>query len=380
MAIRRLTSDVFSMAIERLAEQYAAGHRLVVSTSTGKDSTVILELAVIAATLTDRLPVDVIMRDEEILLPGSFEYAERIYNRPEINMKWVVAGQPIINAFNRENPYWWVFDDRLDPSEWVRQPPPFAEWIPDKMITSMNNPKRFPPAEGKDLMSIIGLRVQESQGRLYGLHSSGGYMTKPQAPYGVRLCRPIYDWTDGDVWKAILENGWDYNKAYDNMAKWNIPRARMRIGPPTMSAYAAPEFRIYKSVFPEWYNKVARRLHGVEQVARYGKKALLPERRAGESWAETFQRECIDRAPKWIAARAEEARTKLLRMHSRHATTPFPDFVPCHSCMGNSGSWRKLSLLLYNGDPFSLKVTVLPYVEPEFFREGAGKWGGRPSG
>lgn len=379
MAIKRLTTDVFTQAVERLAEMYANGHRLVVSFSTGKDSTVILEMAIIAATLTDRLPVDVVLRDEEIMLPGSYEYAERLAARPEVNLKWLVAGQPIINAFNRREPYWWVFDDRLDPSEWVRQPPPFAEWIPDKNIAAMNTPHRFPPAEGKELFSIIGLRVQESQYRLYGLHSSGGYLTKPTKPYGVRLCRPIYDWTDGDVWKAILENGWDYNRAYDHMARWNIPRFKMRIGPPTMSSYAAEEFRLYAAIWPDWYDRVARRLPGVEQVARYGRKAIVPERRLGESWEDTFQRECIDSAPEWIAERSEEVRTKMLKMHRRHSTVPFPDVVPCKSCLGNVGSWRKLTMNMYNGDPFALKVTLLKYMEPEFFRPGAGTWGGTPS-
>jgi hypothetical protein len=40
----------------------------------------------------------------------------------------------------------------------------------------------------------------------------------------------------------------------------------------------------------------------------------------------------------------------------------------------------RLSKDLYMGDPFGFAVAELPYVEPEFFRPGAGTWGGgKPS-
>ena len=70
--------NVFDQAIDRLVKEYKDGHRIVVSFSGGKDSTVCLELCIIAATMTNRLPVDVVMRDEEIMHPGTYEYCERI--------------------------------------------------------------------------------------------------------------------------------------------------------------------------------------------------------------------------------------------------------------------------------------------------------------
>ena len=44
------------------------------------------------------------------------------------------------------------------------------------------------------------------------------------------------------------------------------------------------------------------------------------------------------------------------------------------------GSWRNLAFTMWNGDPFSLKTdSILPNIEPEFFRKGAGTWGGKPT-
>mgnify|MGYP001497270596 CR=1 FL=1 len=372
-----LGQTVFDNSINRLRELYREGHRLVVSFSGGKDSGIILELCIIAATLENRLPVDAVMRDEEIMIPETYEYCERVYNRPEVNMKWLIAKQPVINCFDRENPYFWVFDDNC-PEKWVRQPPSFATYINEQSIFHMTIPERFPPAEGKDLYAVIGIRTQESKGRFYGLRSMKGHISKPRE-FGVRNVWPIYDWSDGDVWKAIAENKWDYNKAYDVLNRLGVPKNRLRIAPPTQSPAGADTLGIAANAYPMWFDKVSTRLNGVRAVAKFGKKAVSPIRKLGETWQETYHRECIEQAPKWIAERAIEARDSILATHKRHSAVPFPDVVPCYTCFGSMGSWKKMTEALYLGDPFAMKFIHLKVVEPEFFREGAGKWGGKPS-
>jgi predicted phosphoadenosine phosphosulfate sulfurtransferase len=373
-------TDVFTAALERLLEQYSAGHRVVVAFSSGKDSTCVLELACIAARMTDRLPVEAVIRDEEILLPGSYEYADRIHQRDDIRLHHLVANQPIINAFNRAEPYWWVFDPLLDPDDWVRQPPPYAEHIPEINIEAMITKQRFPIDEtaGQHLLSAQGLRVQESRGRMYGLFSSGGYMTKPHHLTGVYGCRPIYDWKDGDVWRAIQTNGWDYNGAYNTMFRHGIPPHRLRIGPPSMNVHSVEELRYASQAWPQWWDRVCRRLPGMRQAAMFGTRVVKADRRAGESWQVTFERECVEKAPEWIAERAVKARDRMLSSHARHATTPLPERESCRTCSGNLGSWMGLTRALYGGDPFSMKATILPYVDPERFRPGAGNWNGHP--
>jgi hypothetical protein len=42
------------------------------------------------------------------------------------------------------------------------------------------------------------------------------------------------------------------------------------------------------------------------------------------------------------------------------------------------GSWKALTMCLYNGDPFSSRFIHLPFVEPEQFRPGSGYWEGSP--
>jgi len=370
---------VFDAALERLIEIYEGGHRIVVSFSAGKDSGICLEMAILAAKLTGRLPVDVVMRDEEIMFPGTYEYAERVAARPEVRFRWLIANQPIINVFNREQPYWWVFDPSLPPERWMRQPPSMAEVIPEKNIDAMTIPERFPVEEGKTLFAVVGLRVSESIQRMYGLFSSKGHVTKPNK-HGVRLLRPIYDWQDADVWKAIENNGWDYNKAYDVMFRMLGGKGKLlRIAPPTMNIHGAPLLSMAQRAWPRWFDKLAERCPGVRTVAQFGTRVLKPDRRHGETWQVTFERECVEKAPEWIRERAVLSRDVMLRAHSRHSTAPFPENSACPQCVGNMGSWKSLTIHLYNGDPFSTKMTRLPLIEPHFLREGAGTWGGKPT-
>jgi len=370
--------DVFTSSLDRLIELYSKPEdEVVVSFSAGKDSMVVLEMAIIAATETDRLPVKVLMRDEEIMFPGTYEYAERVASRPEVEFHWIYASQPILNVFNRENPFIWVFDPLLDPEDWVRKPPDIAYKIPELNINEMITKQRF-PCEG-DLWQVTGVRASESAARRYSVFSAKGWKTKPNR-MGTRAARPIFDWLDSDVWKAVKDFSWDYNSAYDVLFRNGIRASGLRIAPPTMSAAGVGLLQVAARAWPQWFDKVALRAPGIRTAAKFGKRAVSPVRRTGETWQDTFQRECVDEAPAWISDRAAKVASALTRMHNRHSTEPFPDTKNCRNCVGSMGAWRAVANSMYSGDPFSMKVgKLVPFVEPEFFRKGSGTWGGSPT-
>lgn len=373
MGRKMLQHDVVTEAKNRMRAIYAAGHRVVVSFSAGKDSGAALEICIIVARELGCLPVDVVMQDEEIAYPGTYEFAERTAQRPEVRFHWLVMNQPMVNVFNRQNPYYWVFDPQLPPEKWVRQPPKWATYRKENDIASMTTKVYFPPPPGKELYAVQGLRVQESRGRLYGIYSSGGYTTAPNR-HGVRSARPIYDWKDGDVWKFTADLKLDYNRAYDTLLASGVSRARLRVSPPLMNAAGVSTLSKAAAAWPRWFDKVAERCPGARTAAQFGVRAVTPSRRADETWEAVFKRECIEKAPKWIAERATVAMNQYLSAHRKHSSQPFPEVTPCYTCTGGAGSWRKLAMALYCGDPFSTRISGLPYAEPELFRPGAGKW------
>lgn len=383
---RKLGYDVFVAAYERVKSLYDAGHLVVVSFSGGKDSTCCLELAIMAARETGNLPVKVVMRDEEIMYPPVWEYCERTAAREEVEFHWVYANQPVLNIYNRRMPYYWAFDPLLDPNEWVRKPPSYAYKVPVQNITYIGGPEMFPPKEGQELWNITGLRVSESPSRRMGLHSSGGFKTKDAKPKG--MARPIYDWLDGDVWKFIGENKFDYCSAYNTMFRLaGAGRDVGRIAPPFMAKASLKYLSRAAQAWPRWFDKCSKRVGGIRTAAQFGTMSVTPQRRSGELWSECYQRVCIDEAPDWIAERAEKVGRAQQLLHKAHSTTPLPETKSCPMCR-NLGSWKNLAHVMYNGDPFCQKVgemgtkkdnTKIRVIEPDFFRDGAGKWGGPAS-
>ena len=347
---RRLTgSDVFSEAVDRMVRVYEQGHRVVVSFSGGKDSGATLEVCLAAAKLTNRLPVEVALQDEEVLPPGTYDYIERVAARPEVQMHWFVARQPLVNVFNRKDPYWWVLDPTLPPEKWMHIPPAWAEEVAEPDMECTVTPKRFPPPPGKELIAALGLRTAESATRLMGLHSSGGYLTKINV-FGTRYARPIYDWTDGDVWKAHRDYKWDYNKAYDTLFRLGVPARQLRTGPTVLNRHGAKILKYYAQAWPRWFDKLSERLPGVRQAAMFGSRICAPSRRDGETWKECFERECITEAPAaWLRERAVIARDKYLKLHAHHSTTPFPEVGRCMQCPSGNGSWSRLAMTQRSG-------------------------------
>lgn len=373
------TTNVIEAAKQRFRDHYLAGDRLMVSISGGKDSTVIMELAIMVARELGMLPVECIMRDEEIMPPGTFEYLERVYwRKDEVNLNWVIAGQPIINAYNRWYPYWWVFDpDEQD--KWVRQPPPFANWIETQCIDGMTSQQRFPVLEGKRLISVIGLRAQESLVRMNRIASTRGALTKNPTGYGAYNLAPIYDWTDDDVWKFIHDYKLDYNTCYNDLFRVGVSKPRMRIAPPSMKQ-GMETLKYLLKLYPKWFDAVERRLPGIRIAARYGKWALRPYLMPGESWEDCMRRlirESDEHPAPWMAERQRHALTLQLSFHGTHSTVPLPQTANkrCTQCTPHApGSWEGLCLTLFNGDPWATNNQSLKPLEPYALRAGMKGW------
>ena len=84
-----LGMDVFSAARLRLEEVFDAFERVYVSFSGGKDSGVVVQLALDIAREKGRLPLDVLHIDLEAWYAHTDAFVTRIMTRPDVRPHWI---------------------------------------------------------------------------------------------------------------------------------------------------------------------------------------------------------------------------------------------------------------------------------------------------
>jgi predicted phosphoadenosine phosphosulfate sulfurtransferase len=371
-----------------------------------------MELTIMVARDLGMLPVQVTHRDEEIMYPGTFEYLHRVAQRTdEVDFHWIIAGQAIHNAYDRFNPYWWVFDPD-EQERWVRGYPGNGEpqlpgrdayWIPEQWIGDISGFKVFPLAgyrgwedwdqltwverlrkakknawpynpDVAQLVSLVGTRTEESRGRYLAVLSMAGWRTGIGAAGNI-TAYPIFDWTTPDVWKFMFDYGLDYNEAYDTMNRYGMKAGAMRIAPPTFGE-GASQLKMASQAWPQWWDRVCNRVGGLRRAAQFGSIAIAPRKNPGQTWEQVYRDELLNPevVPDWIRERAEIVLETVMRVHRRKSSGPLPEEASCPTCQPQMDSWKALVHTMWDGDPFSKKALMLPYMEPGYFKEGRGIW------
>ena len=125
-----LDIDVYEAARERYRMIYREFDRVCVSFSNGKDSGVLLNMAIDAAREAGKLPVHVLYIDMEAQYRQAIEFTHRMFSRPEVVGWWVCLPIHLRNAVSQFMPYWVCWDtDKRD--AWVREYPVNANVVTD---------------------------------------------------------------------------------------------------------------------------------------------------------------------------------------------------------------------------------------------------------
>lgn len=267
------------------------GPGVTVSCSGGKDSTVVLELALEVATRLDRLPLRVSFLDQECEFQATRDYMRYLADRPEIDMEWYQIPFRLFNATNHDDPWLVVWDPALAPGPEADMSDPEqarGRWARPKEVDSIHE-NTFGVDRFKDTLLAIahrrpgqalltGMRAEESNARRMTLVTDPRYKwvtwtsggrgkgERPDAPTAYRF-HPIHDWTFSDVWKYIHDRGLRYNTHYDAQYRYGVPVRDMRV-----SNYhhetALHALLMLQEIEPVTWERATERLEGIATFAK----------------------------------------------------------------------------------------------------------------
>jgi len=271
-----LKENVFDAALVRIRWLFDEFPNVVVGVSGGKDSTVVLHLALLVAREKGRLPLRVMWLDQEAEWLSTVDTVREIMLRPEVIPMWLQFPFKLFNATSFKD-HWLQCWNPNDEANWIRPKEPnsykenrygtdrFGELFERIFAVEFPNQKSC---------YIAGVRAEESPRRASGLtggHTYGGVtwgkeLNKRREHY---TFYPIYDWSYTDVWKAIHDNGWPYNKVYDKMYQYGVPVNDMRVSNLHHETAVRALF-ILQELEPENYNKIVARVEGIDMAGKMG--------------------------------------------------------------------------------------------------------------
>lgn len=263
-----LQKNVYEAAKERVAFVYDNFKNVVVNFSGGKDSTVVLNIALEVAKEKGRLPVNLFFFDQEAEWEHNIEYIRRTMNRPDINPMWYQIPFKINNAASGDENWLHCWEDG---KEWIREKEDISikTWEPTGKEEEFYEMMDILPTQyfnGEPVAALCGMRCEESPKRKIAI--TEGNPCFKYVLWGEKRKRgkldfdPIYDWTYSDVWKYIHDNKLDYCEIYNYMWQYGVPIKNMRISNVTHEQ-AITSLYIMQEIEGDLYNKLTKRLGGI---------------------------------------------------------------------------------------------------------------------
>ena len=366
--------NVYDAAVERFDYIYSNFDKVYISFSNGKDSGVLLNLAIEAARRAGKLPVNVLYIDMEAQYRHAIEFTHRMFSRPEVQGWWVCLPIHLRNAVSQYQPQWLCWDkDKRD--AWIRDYPENKWVVKDEdffpfFVRGMEFEEFVPAfaewfAGGEKTACCVGIRSDESLNRFRTIASESkvkldnkNWTTKlnpKEESSKVYNCYPIYDWRVEDIWRANGKFGWDYNKIYDIMHLAGVPLHKMRLCQPYGDDQRQGLY-LFKILEPETWAKVVNRVEGANFGNRYTEndrttlgnyRVNLPEGHTYESYAQFL----LETMPPYLAEHYREKINKFIAWWDKEGVKTIPDTADMkEEAKRKVPSWRRICKVLLKND------------------------------
>lgn len=275
--------DAARARIDRMLDDF---EYLYVSFSGGKDSGVLLNLALERARLRGRR-IGVFHIDYEAQYQATTDYVDATLAAlaPVADIWRICLPLTVPCATSMHQAHWtpWNPGERVI---WVRE-------MPSDAVSVNNAPGCFQPGMWdydfqeefggwlrghlgvKSVACLVGIRSQESlnrwraiwRGDRVNMHA-GLKWTRSIEP-GVCNAYPIHDWLVEDIWTANASFGWAYNRLYDLFYQAGVTLNAMRVASPFISQ-GADSLKLYRAIEPHTWGKLVSRVNGVNFTGIYG--------------------------------------------------------------------------------------------------------------
>jgi predicted phosphoadenosine phosphosulfate sulfurtransferase len=362
--------NVYTSAVERLEQVFASFEKVYFSVSFGKDSSVMLHLALEVAARMGRLPVNVLYIDLEGQYQATIAHAVEMMNHHGVVGHWVCVPLTLRNAVSMHQPFWRCWDPE-EREKWIRPMPEHPSVVSDpSFFPFYRQSMEFEEfveeygewfAGGERTACMVGIRADESLNRYRTIASTSktrfnGLAWTTKVSPSVFNAYPIYDWRTEDIWTAVGKFGWTYNRVYDAMQMAGVPLSQQRICQP----YGDDQRRgldLYHRCEPGTWPKVVARVTGANFGARYSKSALSGYRKMIKppefTWRQ-YTEFLLSTLPKF---QAEWYRRKFTRFwwwwkeHRGVEMEDAPDFAdPALEAGRKVPSWRRLARVVLTND------------------------------
>ena len=286
MSRRYQEITVFEATLERLDFIYTHFEKVYVSFSGGKDSGVLVNMAIEVARRHNRLPVNVLIIDLEAQYTATIEYISRMASLPEVKAYWICLPLNLRNAVSQYQSHWICWDESKRDA-WVREYPDHPAVIKDSsFFPFFKKGMEFEEfvvefgkwfANGEAAACLVGIRTDESFNRYRTINNftKQRYQRKQwstQIADGLYNFYPIYDWKARDIWIANGRYKFDYNRIYDLMYLAGLRLSQMRLCQPYGDDQRKGLY-LYKILEPETWSKIVNRVEGANFGNRYSENS-----------------------------------------------------------------------------------------------------------